>query len=54
VQEFHKAQDQSGAGRETDLLHAEADPLRKWGPARETHPEEWESALAEARDAGLR
>ncbi|MEU8211594.1 hypothetical protein AB0B85_20635 [Micromonospora sp. NPDC049044] len=32
------------------LFHADADPLRKWGPARETHPAEWEAAIQEARN----
>ncbi|WP_433533785.1 WXG100 family type VII secretion target [Micromonospora sp. CA-249363] len=41
----------SGApDRSTHLLHTDADPLRKWGPARQTHPEEWEAAIKEARD----
>ncbi|WP_433352104.1 WXG100 family type VII secretion target [Micromonospora saelicesensis] len=35
--------------RGTHLYHADADPLRKWGPARQTHPEEWEAAIQEAR-----
>lgn len=39
--------------REAHLMHADADPLRKWGPARQTHPEEWEAAIQEARDLGV-
>ncbi|MEU7841039.1 hypothetical protein AB0B39_08725 [Micromonospora sp. NPDC049114] len=40
----------SALDRNTHFLHADADPLRKWGPARQTHPEEWEAAIQEARD----
>ncbi|MET7959029.1 WXG100 family type VII secretion target [Micromonospora zamorensis] len=39
----------SALDRGTHLYHADADPLRKWGPARQTHPEEWEAAIQEAR-----
>ncbi|GAA2703585.1 hypothetical protein ACFY2R_19620 [Micromonospora olivasterospora] len=39
--------------RTTHLLHADADPLRKWGPARQTHSEQWEAAIQEARDLGV-
>ncbi|TYB40424.1 WXG100 family type VII secretion target [Micromonospora sp. AP08] len=39
--------------RANHLLHADADPLRKWGPARQTHPAEWEAAIQEARDLGV-
>ncbi|MFG2169484.1 WXG100 family type VII secretion target [Micromonospora chersina] len=37
----------------TRLLHADADPLGKWGPARLTHPAEWDAAIQEARDLGV-
>ncbi|MEV4822054.1 hypothetical protein [Micromonospora sp. NPDC049274] len=43
----------SALDRGTHLFHADADPLRKWGPARQTHPEEWEGAIQEARDLGV-
>jgi hypothetical protein len=33
--------------------HADADPLRAFGPASETHPSELEAAMARARDAGV-
>ncbi|MBL7258148.1 WXG100 family type VII secretion target [Paractinoplanes lichenicola] len=39
--------------RDTHLFHAEADPLRRHGPARETHPAEWEAAMREAEEAGV-
>lgn len=39
--------------RDTHLYHADADPLRKHGSARETHPAEWDAALREAEDAGV-
>jgi hypothetical protein len=39
--------------RDTHLYHGDADPLRKHGPARETHPAEWDAALREAEDAGV-
>ncbi|MFF0659425.1 WXG100 family type VII secretion target [Micromonospora tulbaghiae] len=39
--------------RDTHLLHADADPLGKWGPARLTHPAEWEAAIQEARNLGV-
>jgi hypothetical protein len=35
------------------FLHADADPLRAFGPASETHPSELEAAIARARDAGV-
>jgi hypothetical protein len=34
------------------FLHADADPLRAFGPASETHPSELDAALARAGDAG--
>ncbi|MGC4878376.1 hypothetical protein ACLQ26_19225 [Micromonospora sp. DT43] len=43
----------SALDRGTHLFHADADPLRKWGPARQTHPEEWEAAIQEARNLGV-
>ncbi|MFR9777788.1 WXG100 family type VII secretion target [Micromonospora sp. MS34] len=39
--------------RATHLLHTDADPLRKWGPARQTHPAEWDAAIQEAQDLGV-
>ncbi|GAB3843164.1 hypothetical protein GCM10029963_17410 [Micromonospora andamanensis] len=39
--------------RDTHLLHSDADPLRKWGAARETHPEQWDAAIQEARELGV-
>ncbi|HEX5201879.1 MAG TPA: WXG100 family type VII secretion target [Actinoplanes sp.] len=39
--------------RDTHLYHADADPLRKHGPARETHPAEWDAAMREAEEAGV-
>jgi hypothetical protein len=39
--------------RDTHLYHGDADPLRKHGPARETHPAEWDAAMREAADAGV-
>jgi len=39
--------------RDTHLFHADADPLRKHGSARETHPAEWDAAMREAEDAGV-
>lgn len=39
--------------RGTHLLHAEGDPLRKHGAARETHPQEWAAAMREAEEAGV-
>ncbi|GIJ20351.1 WXG100 family type VII secretion target [Micromonospora lutea] len=41
------------AARDTHLLHSDADPLRKWGAARETHPEQWDAAIQEARELGV-
>jgi hypothetical protein len=43
----------TAVSRDTHLLHADANPLRKHGPARETHPAEWEAAMREAQDAGV-
>jgi hypothetical protein len=37
---------------ETKLLHADADPLRAFGPASETHPAELEAAVARLDGAG--
>lgn len=39
--------------RDTHLFHSDADPLRRHGPARETHPAEWEAAMREAEEAGV-
>ncbi|GLY01594.1 hypothetical protein [Actinoplanes sp. NBRC 101535] len=33
--------------------HSDADPLAKWGPAYETHPEAWNEAIAEAESFGV-
>ncbi|BCY06310.1 WXG100 family type VII secretion target [Actinoplanes sp. L3-i22] len=33
--------------------HSEADPLARWGPARQTHPGEWDDAVREAEAAGV-
>ncbi|MEU8242052.1 hypothetical protein AB0C07_27685 [Actinoplanes missouriensis] len=35
------------------LRHSEADPLARWGPARQTHPEQWNAAIREAEEAGV-
>ncbi|MGC4746127.1 WXG100 family type VII secretion target [Micromonospora sp. DT201] len=43
----------SALDRGTHLFHADADPLRKWGPARQTHPEAWEAAIQEAQGLGV-
>jgi hypothetical protein len=37
---------------ETKLLHADADPLRAFGPASETHPAEFEAAMSRLEHAG--
>jgi hypothetical protein len=37
---------------EIKLLHADADPLRAFGPASETHPAEFEAAMARLDSAG--
>jgi hypothetical protein len=39
--------------RDTHLYHSDADPLRKHGSARETHPAEWDAAMREAEEAGV-
>ncbi|WP_431882388.1 WXG100 family type VII secretion target [Micromonospora gifhornensis] len=39
--------------RQTHLYHSDADPLRKWGAAQETHPQQWEAAIEEARTLGV-
>jgi hypothetical protein len=39
--------------RDTHLYHADADPLRKHGSARETHPAEWDAAMRKAEEAGV-
>ncbi|GGM51576.1 hypothetical protein GCM10011608_40620 [Micromonospora sonchi] len=39
--------------RDTHLLHSDADPLRKWGAARDTHPEQWDAAILQARELGV-
>ncbi|WP_250002943.1 WXG100 family type VII secretion target [Actinoplanes sp. M2I2] len=39
--------------RATHLFHAEADPLRRHGSARQTHPAEWDAAMREAEAAGV-
>ncbi|MFC7532218.1 WXG100 family type VII secretion target [Actinoplanes sp. GCM10030250] len=33
--------------------HSDADPLARWGPARETHPAAWDNAIREAETAGV-
>jgi hypothetical protein len=38
---------------EGKLFHADADPLRVFGPASETHPEEFQEAMARLGDAGV-
>ncbi|QGN48443.1 WXG100 family type VII secretion target [Micromonospora sp. WMMC415] len=49
----HGATSPSAPSRDTHLLHADADPLRKWGPARQTHPGEWEAAIRDAQETGV-
>jgi hypothetical protein len=44
---------QPSAGPEGKLLHADADPLRVFGPASETHPEEFQEAMARLGEAGV-
>lgn len=39
--------------RGTHLFHAGADPLRKHGSARATHPDGWDAAMREAEEAGV-
>jgi hypothetical protein len=41
------------AGLEGKLLHADADPLRVFGPASETHPEEFQEAMTRLGEAGV-
>lgn len=41
------------AGPEKKLLHADADPLRAFGPASETHPAELQAAMAQLAGAGV-
>ena len=43
----------TATARDTHLFHADADPLRRHGPARETHPAEWDAAMREAEEAGV-
>lgn len=40
-------------GPEGKLLHADADPLRRFGPASETHPEEFQAAMTRLDGAGV-
>jgi hypothetical protein len=42
---------QAWADHEKELLHANADPLRAFGPAYETHPAELQAAMARLDDA---
>jgi hypothetical protein len=44
---------QSSDGHEGKLLHADADPLRVFGPASETHPEEFQEAMTRLGEAGV-
>nr|WP_240948327.1 hypothetical protein [Planosporangium mesophilum] len=41
------------ADRRLYFHHSEADPLARWGSARETHLQEWDNAIREAEDAGV-
>lgn len=43
---------QAWADHEKELLHADADPLRAFGPAYETHPAELQAAMERLDDAG--
>jgi hypothetical protein len=43
---------ESSENSETKLLHADADPLRIFGPASDTHPAELEAAMARLDGAG--
>lgn len=43
---------QAGPGHEQSLLHADADPLRAFGPASETHPAELQAAMTRLEVAG--
>jgi len=47
------ASPQSWADHETKLLHPDADPLRAFGPAFETHPGELQAAMARLDSAGV-
>ena len=40
-------------GTKGKLLHADADPLRVFGPASETHPEEFQEAMTRLGEAGV-
>jgi hypothetical protein len=42
-----------GPTRRSHLFHGDADPLRKHGPARVTHPAEWDAALREAEESSV-
>jgi hypothetical protein len=44
---------QPSARPEGKLLHADADPLRVFGPASETHPEEFQEAMTRLGEAGV-
>ena len=44
---------QAWADHEKTLLHADADPLRAFGPASETHPAEFQAAMARLDAAGV-
>jgi hypothetical protein len=44
---------QPSEGAEGKLLHADADPLRVFGPASETHPEEFQEAMTRLGEAGV-
>jgi len=44
---------QPSAGPEGKFLHADADPLRVFGPASETHPEEFQEAMMRLGEAGV-
>ena len=44
---------QPSAETEGKLLHADADPLRVFGPASETHPEEFQEAMTRLGEAGV-
>lgn len=43
----------ASADHETKLLHADADPLRTFGPASETHPDELQMAIARLDGASV-
>jgi hypothetical protein len=44
---------QPSDGPEGKLLHADADPLRVFGPASETHPEEFQEVMTRLGEAGV-